>query len=300
MQVVLCPRSVVGVPVTTTAAPTAGAAPVPHEHRLSGGHPFAQAGALSRRAVLAIWRQPQTWVPSILFPLLFAALNNAAFSRVPGNLAATLGVHPFGPRDVYLDFLMVATVTQGVLFGSLGGSSELAQDIESGFFDRLIATPVARWSILVGRLAGAAALGLVQGVVFLLTFKLFGAHVEGGPAAYLYIPIMAMLIALGIGGLSSAMAIRTGSVEAVQGSFPLIFITLFISSAFFPTALMKGWYKAVATHNPISVIIDSMRHQVLYGWDTGEAVQGLAVALALVLVAVGLCLLSLRARLAQR
>jgi ABC-2 type transport system permease protein len=211
-----------------------------------------------------------------------------------------LGIHPFGPRDHYLEFLLVATVVQGVLFGSLGGSSELAQDIESGFFDRLIATPVARWSILVGRLAGSAVLGLIQGLIFLLVFTAFGAHVEGGPAAYVFIPVMATLLALGIGGLSSAMAIRTGSVEAVQGSFPLIFITLFISSAFFPTALMKGWYKAVATHNPISVIIDSMRHQVLYGWDTAEAAKGLAVAVTLVVLAIGLCLLALRHRLARQ
>ena len=284
----------------TTTPAAAGAAPAPQEHRLSGGHPMAQSGALARRAVLGIWRQPQTWVPSVLFPLLFAALNNAAFSRVPGNLAAGLGIHPFGPRDHYLEFLLVATVTQGVLFGSLSGASELAQDIESGFLDRLIATPVARWSILLGRLAGSAVLGLVQGLVFLAVFTLFGAHIEGGVAAYVFIPVMAMLVALGIGGLLSSMAIRTGSVEAVQGSFPLIFITLFISSAFFPTALMKGWYRAVATHNPVSIIIDSMRHQVLYGWDTGEAVKGLAVALLLVTLAIGLCLVTLRARLAKQ
>jgi ABC-2 type transport system permease protein len=143
-------------------------------------------------------------------------------------------------------------------------------------------------------------LGLVQGVVFLAAFIAFGAHVAGGPAAFVFIPIMAMLIALGIGGLSSAMAISTGSVEAVQGSFPLIFITLFISSAFFPTQLMKGWYRAVATHNPISIIINSMRHQVLIGWDTGEAAKGLFVALLLVVVAIGLCLYTLRARLARQ
>jgi ABC-2 type transport system permease protein len=284
----------------TTPTAAAGAASPPYQHRLSGGHPLAQAGALSRRAVLGIWRQPQTWMPSVLFPLLFAALNNAAFARVPGSLSATLGIHPFGPRDHYLEFLLVATVIQGVLFGSLSGASELAQDIESGFFDRLIATPVARWSILVGRLAGSAVLGLVQGLVFLGVFTLFGADVAGGAAAYVFIPVMAMLVALGIGGLLSAMAIRTGSVEAVQGSFPLIFITLFISSAFFPTALMKGWYRAVATHNPVSIMIDAMRHQVLYGWDTGEAAKGLAVALLLVSLAIGLCLVALRARLAKQ
>ncbi len=261
---------------------------------------LAQTVALSRRSVVNIWRQPQVWVPSLLFPLLFAALNSAALGKVPGQLADRFGIHPFGPNDRFVDFLFVATLTQGVLFGSLSGGSELAQDIESGFFDRLVTTPVARASILVGRLAGSAALGAVQALVFIGIFFAFGARVAGGAAGALVLPVAAALLALAIGGLACAMAIRTGSVEAVQGAFPLLFITLFVSSAFFPTVLMKGWYRAVATHNPLTYMIDGMRHQVLYGFDAGQAARAVLVPGALAALAIGLCLVTLRSRLASR
>ncbi len=262
----------------------------------------AQVAALSRHSIRNIWRQPQVWVPSILFPLVFAALNTAALGRVPGQIAEQSGgtFHPFGPRDIYLDFLFVATLTQGVLFGGLSGGSELAQDIEGGFFDRLVTTPVRRASILVGRLAGSAVLGGVQALIFMAVFLAFGARVQGGLAGALVLPVAAMLLSLTIGGLACAMAIRTGSVEAVQGMFPLIFITLFISSAFFPTALMTGWYRAVATHNPVSTMINGMRHQVLVGFDLGEAAKAILVPAGLASLAIGLCLVFLRARLAQR
>jgi len=269
-----------------------------HPERMSAA--LAQAVAMSRRSVVNLWRQPQTWIPSLAFPLLFAALNTAALGKVPGQLARFQGIHPFGPNDSFLDFLFVATLTQGVLFGALSGGSEMAQDIESGFFDRLVTTPVARAAILIGRLAGSATLGAIQAVFFMTVFLAFGARIQGGVAGALVLPIAAALLSVGIGGLACAMAIRTGSVEAVQGAFPLLFISLFVSSAFFPTALMKGWYKAVATHNPLSSMINGMRHQVLIGFDAGEAARAILVPGALVVVAIGLCLVTLRARLAQR
>ena len=250
--------------------------------------------------MINIWRQPQVWIPSLAFPLVFAALNTAALGKAPGAIFARTGIHAFGPNDRYLDFLFVATLTQGVLFGSLSGGSELAQDIEGGFFDRLITTPVSRSAILVGRLAGSASLGAIQGFFFMAVFLTSGAHIEGGIAGALVLPLAAMFLSLAIGGLACAIAIRTGSVEAVQGSFPLLFISLFISSAFFPTVLMKGWYRAVATHNPITIMINGMRHQVLYGFDLGEAAKAIGVPLGMSVLAIVLCLVMLRSRLAQR
>lgn len=255
-------------------------------------HPFSQARALSGRAVRGLVRAPQVWIPSILFPLFFAALNTAALGRstqIPGFPAA----------DSFLDFLFPATLTQAVLFGSLGAASELAQDIESGFFDRLVASPVSRTAILIGRLAGAAALGAIQALVFIALFSAFGAEVKAGVGGLLVLPVVAVLLAVGLGALASALALKTGSVEAVQSAFPLIFISIFASAAFFPRELMRGWFRAVATYNPITWMIESMRHLVLVGWDAGEAATAVAVPAAIAVVGTAIALRSLRKRLAS-
>ena len=83
--------------------------------------------------------------------------------------------------------------------------------------------------------------------------------------------VYAMVLALVIGGFAAMLALRTGSAEAVQNVFPLTFISLFISSAFFPTESMHGIYQSIATRNPITWMIDGMRHQVIVGFDLGEA-----------------------------
>ena len=227
----------------------------------------------------------------MFFPLFFAALNTAALGKstqLPGFPAA----------DSFLDFMLAATVVQGVLFGGIGAASEMAQDIENGFFERLIAAPTSRISILLGRLAGGAALGAVQSIVFLAIFAAFGAEVKAGLAGIVVLVLTGMLLSLSIGSIGAAMALRTGSVEAVQGAFPLVFISLFASSAFFPRELMRGWFHAVATGNPFSWMIDGLRHLILVGWSTTDAVAAVSVPIFITAVGMLVSLRQLRRRLA--
>jgi ABC-2 type transport system permease protein len=103
---------------------------------------------------------------------------------------------------------------------------------------------------------------------------------------------------LAIGAIGAAMALRTGSVEAVQGAFPLVFISLFASSAFFPRELMRGWFHAVATYNPFSWMIDGLRELILVGWSSSDALAALAVPAAITTAGVIVSLRQLSARLA--
>jgi ABC-2 type transport system permease protein len=251
----------------------------------------AQTLILARRSVLGTLRQPTVWFPALVFPLLIAAVNTAALGRstaLPG----------FPPVESFGQFLLVGTLTQGVMFGGIIGGSDVALDIENGFFERLVASPVPRWSILVGRLAGSAVLGACQAVIFVAVFALFGAPIEGGVPAVLVLMVMAMFLALAVGGFAAAIGLRTGSQEAVQNTFPLLFVLVFFSSAFFPTALMAGWYQWVAERNPITWMIDSARVLVIEGFDARDAVQAIGVAAGLALITVFLATRQFRRRLA--
>ena len=72
---------------------------------------------------------------------------------------------------------------------------------------------------------------------------------------------------------------------------------LFISSAFFPTQLMTGIYRSIATRNPVTWMIDGMRHQVIVGLDWSEAAMAIAVATVLAAVSIAGANAALRARL---
>lgn len=253
--------------------------------------PVAQMRALARRSVLATLRQPPVWFPAILFPLLLAAVNASAFNRATG-------LPGFPEVDSFLDFLLPASMIQGVMFGAVAGGSDIALDIEDGFFERLLAAPIWRPSILIGRLAGGAVLGAIQAVLFIAVFSVFGARIHAGAAGFVVLVLLSMVMAIAIGGVTAAVGVRTGSQETVQNSFPLIFILLFLSSAFFPTELMEGWYQTMAQYNPITWVIDAARHLVIVGWSWREAGIALGVAGALAVLSVSMAAHQLRVRLA--
>jgi ABC-2 type transport system permease protein len=204
------------------------------------------------------------------------------------------------PINSLLDFFLAASVTHGVLFGGISAGADTAVDIENGFFDRLLASPVGRSNLLIGRLAGAAALGAIQATVFTGLFIAFGATVKGGVAAFVVLLLYAMLLALFVGGFAAALALRTGSAEAVQNFFPLTFILMFVSSAFFPTGLMKGTYRTVAERSPITWMIDGVRHQIISGFDLAEAAKALGVCAILAACTIALATRALQHRVAMR
>jgi ABC-2 type transport system permease protein len=270
---------------------TAAVAVGPHEAQIGARQTFEQARALARRSVLGTLRQPQVWLPGLIFPMFIAAVNTSTMGLAPTSIPG------FPEVSSLLDFLLVASITQSVLFGGLTAGSDTATDIQTGFFDRLLASPVSRTSILVGRLAGASVTGALQAIVFMVVYGIFGVRLAGGVAAAVLLVLYAMVLALVIGGFAAMLALRTGSAEAVQNVFPLTFIGLFISSAFFPTEVMTGLYQTIAELNPITWMIDGMRHQVIVGLDLGEAAVSLAVAAALASLAIFGAHRALQARL---
>jgi ABC-2 type transport system permease protein len=156
--------------------------------------------------------------------------------------------------------------------------------------------PVA---LLVGMLAGIVALGLLQGVVFLAVGTLMGVDVRSGFVGMVVIVVLTVFVALGFGGIGAILALRTGSVEAVESAFPLFFVAIFMSSINLPRDLIEAdWFRIVATINPISYLIEGIRSLVIIGWDTQALAIGFACAAGIVVLALGGAAASLRARAA--
>jgi ABC-2 type transport system permease protein len=255
-------------------------------------HLGLQVGTLARRSVLRTLRQPAMVVPALFFPLLLLAVNSGGLqnaTRLPGF-----------PADSYLDFVLAVCFVQGGLFAANSAGTNISNDVETGFLNRLSLTPLRRAALLVGQLAGVVALGLIQATTFLVVGVLAGAGIHAGLAGALVIVALSLLVSLGFGGIGAFVALRTGSGEAVQGIFPLMFAALFLSSMALPRNLIESdWFRTVATWNPVSYMLEGIRSLVIEGWDARALALGFACAGALALVSLAGASSALRTRMAR-
>lgn len=246
--------------------------------------------ALARRALAQTFRRPQFLAPIIIFPTLFLAANVGGAGRAT-ELPQFPDVHGF------LDFQMPAAMLQATLLTGVSTGIAIALDIEVGFVDRLFAAPIRRASFVLGRVAATGILGVLAGVWFLVIGLVFGAHIAGGVPAVLLVLFLAGLASMAFAGLGAALALKAGRASVVQGIFPIVFVILFLSSAFFPRALMQEPANTIAAWNPLSLIAKGLRDPVIYGlsWESlGAGLAGIAIVAA---IASALTALALRSRL---
>jgi ABC-2 type transport system permease protein len=238
-------------------------------------------GALGKRSVRQTFRRPQLMAPIIIFPSLLLAIQT-------GGAGRAVDLPGFPQVDGFLDFMLAGAMIQSCLLAGNSGGIALAVDIEMGFTDRLLAAPISRFAMVLGRLAGTAALGAVAAVWFIALGLIFGASISEGVLGAIGIVVLVSLTSVAFGGIGAAIALRTGSASIVQGLFPIIFVILFLSTAFFPANLMLEPAATVADYNPLSFIVEGVREIVVSTlsaeafWKAAASIAGVG-ALSLLL-----------------
>ena len=251
-----------------------------------------QAGYLAWRSVVRTARQPIVIVPPLVFPLFLLAINASgldAATNIPGF-----------PADTYVAFALAFPFMQGSLFATNTAGSNIAQDIGGGFFNRLALTPMRGPSLLAGQLTGVLLIGTIQAIAFLTAGLAAGVTIESGPLGVLVIFALSLSICAAFGSIGLYAGLRTGSGEAVQGLFPLMFIFVFLSSAVLPRDLIaQDWFRTVATINPVSYLIEGLRSLVITGWDPEALALGFGIAWAIFAVGLTAATFALRERLVR-
>jgi ABC-2 type transport system permease protein len=251
-----------------------------------------QVYTVARRSVVRTIRQPANVIFPLVFPLLLLAVN-------AGGLDAATKLPGF-PTSSYLAFALAIPFIQGALFATMNAGTDLARDIQTGFLNRLSLTPMRGVALLAGQLGGIAVMGVAQAVVYLTVGLIVGVRLESGPAGALVLLAFALLISIAFGALGAFAALRTGSGEAVQSLFPVFFVFLFLSSMALPRNLIEvDWFRAVATANPVSYLIECIRSLIITGWDGEALALGFGIATATAVGAAFLANRALRTRLAR-
>ena len=202
---------------------------------------------LAKRSLMLIPRMPSTFFPSLMMPIFLTISFAGAFSGIV-NL-------PGFPAETALSWFIPMTTIQGSAFAGVTTGMGMARDFESGFYDRFLASPAPRASLIAGPLLASAARALLPFTLLLVVTVVTGTDVPGGPLGVLSLAIAAVGVGLVAGAWSVGIALRSKTMEAVPLIQSGMFLGFFLSTAQMPIELLTGWLHAVARVNPMTNIL---------------------------------------------
>ena len=133
---------------------------------------WTDLGSVSRRAVRQLPRDPEMVFPAVFIPVFFFAINVGSLQ----DLAESSAPPGFDFKAFQLPVAIIFAVT-GISRGSL------VTDIQSGYFDRLLVTPVNRLALLLGLMVADAFLVVLLSLPVVLMGFLVGVRFEADPWA---------------------------------------------------------------------------------------------------------------------
>jgi ABC-2 type transport system permease protein len=240
-------------------------------------------GALWLRSLNEVTRVRGALLPATVAPVIFLLGISGQFGRLTG-LAGF-------PTDSYLSWIVPLSCLQGAGFAGAATGSNLARDIEQGWFDRLLVAPVRRPVLVLGPLLGGITRAMVPTTVVLVVGVLLGAEVSGGVPGVLalYLAAAGFCAVAGLWGIFMAVTFRTQQAGPLmqQG----VFLAVFLSTAYTPELLLRGWLAGAADVNPVTRVLELARQATVSGIEPSLAhtLPGLA---ALAAMGLGLGLLA--------
>jgi ABC-2 type transport system permease protein len=218
---------------------------------------------LWRRSLNEVLRVRGALLPATIAPVVFLVGMSGQFGRLTG-------LEGF-PTDSYMSWIVPLSCLQGAGFAGAATGSNLARDIEQGWFDRLLVSPVPRPMLLIGPILGGITRSLVPATVVRLAGLLIGAELTGGVLGLiaLYVACIGFCAVAGLWGIFMALTFRTQQAGPLmqQG----VFLGVFLSTAYTPEVLLRGWLETVAPYNPVTYVLEMARQATVSGIEPSWA-----------------------------
>jgi ABC-2 type transport system permease protein len=215
---------------------------------------WATASTYAARTLRQFIRTPQLLVVGAVTSIMFLLIFRYVFGGAIGT----------GPVK-YVDFLIPALAAVSGLFA--GGLVGVAEDADSGLFDRLRSLPVPRLAILFGRSLADTALIMWGTFVSIVVGFAVGFRPHGGLLGGIAALALCVLFAAAFSWLGIFLGLVAGSAQAAQGLSFSVFPLIFVSSAYVPVESMPGWMQPIAENQPVTAMVGAVRALVL-GGDT--------------------------------
>jgi ABC-2 type transport system permease protein len=219
--------------------------------------------ALIGRSVRHSVRSVDALLTSVLLPVMLLLL----FVYVFGGAIQSDGR--------YLDYVVPAIVLLCAGYGSALTAVSVNADMTSGVIDRFRSLPIASAAPLTGHVVAGMLRNVVSTVLVLAVALTLGFEPSAGPLEWLGVLGVLVAFMAAISWLAAAFGLLARSAESA-GAFSFVVLFLpYVSSAFVPPESMPAALEAVAEHQPITPLVETLRALML-GSGGSDAVVALA------------------------
>ena len=227
------------------------------------------------RAVSIVWRRELIRfrsdrlraITSLVQPVLFLFVLGTGLSRL-----ASRGL-PVGVD--FRTFIYPGVLAMSVLFTAIFSAASIVWDREFGFLREMLVAPVRRWAIVVGKCLGGATVATFQGLIFLALAGV--AHVPYNPVLMLTLIAELLLLSFTLTAFGVMMAARIKQIQAFMALTQLFVLPLFfLSGALYPLNGLPVWLTVLTRIDPITYVVDPMRHAVFAHLPLGQVLNRLS------------------------
>ncbi len=212
-------------------------------------HFLGDTAVLTVRSLRHITRSLDTIITTTIMPIAFMLL----FVYVFGGAINT-------GSDSYVTYLLPGILLITIASGISYTAFRLFLDMKGGIFERLQSMPIARSSVLWAHVLTSLVANLVSIVVVMVVAVVMGFRSSAGVEAWLAVAGILILVTLALTWLAVIPGLTATSPDGASAfSYPLIFLP-FVSSAFVPTQTMPGPVRAFAENQPVTSIVNAIRH----------------------------------------
>ncbi len=244
---------------------------------------------IAGRALRAVPKDLSAVIPPVLIAFFFFIVNIATLKGLTEGSISGFD---------YTAFQMPTAILLGVT--GVSRAPALVLDVQDGYLDRLLLTPVRRLSILVGHMVADVVVAAVLTLPILAVGFILGVRFESGPLGVLVFIALAAAWSLAFAAFGYAIALKTGNPAAVQSSFLLFFPFLFLTSSYVPRDQLTPWLQHLAAWNPVTYILEGLRSLAMVGWDASDIASAVLAVLIVAVLSMAMCFKALDGRVKQK
>jgi ABC-2 type transport system permease protein len=175
------------------------------------------------------------------------------------------GIVPGEPN--YFQFVAPGIIAMVVMMALMTGLPHaISYENEIGTLDGMLAAPINRLSIILGKVMAQTVRGMIQGfIILILAVVLFGVVIEGNILLVIFLILLTVFSFVGLGILITSFTENEETATMVMMTF--MFPMLFLSGVFFPLQQMPWYMQDLAHFLPLTYATTALRKVMVLGAD---------------------------------